>query len=82
MAKPSMEQMKRFFKMRFKRDPNNSSYFREWVGRFSSPRRVWSFSDSGTRAALKKVFRAKFKGIGLNTNLNSRKYLIRRFDNW
>ena len=75
MAKPTKEKIKKWFKLAFGRDASvDSSYFREWEGRFESPVKVWSYSDLKRRRALKRMFKKTFGKIPLDTNLNNPEY--------
>ena len=61
---------------------HDKHYLNEWISRFTSPRRAWSFSDRERRKVLRKMFPEKFKYLRLNTNLNNHKYMIRKYDYW
>lgn len=77
------EKVKEFFVTGFKRQPKeNESYFKEWVHRFESPRRVWSFSDYDRRKVLKKMFPKKFGKLKKDANLNNPEYQTEEFDEW
>jgi hypothetical protein len=81
-ARPSKVEVKKFFKTAFGHEPRKDYYFSEWVGRFDSPRRVWSSSDYERRTVLKKMYPKKFGSLDVDVNLNNPEYQTKQYSDW
>jgi len=84
MAKPTKAKIEKFFNKAFPKEEYvfDEGYFQEWVGRFESPRRVWSHSDYDRRELLKEMFPSKFGNLDKDANLNNPEYMIPKYSEW
>ena len=81
--KPSHAEIDSWFTKAFGHKPRNDYYIEEWYDRFSSPCKVWSYSDYDRREALKKEYPEKFGTLNKDTNLNDAEYLNdKKYTDW
>ena len=85
MARPSNDVVKKWIVFAFGKEHSESILrynFGEWVSRFESPVKVWSYSDYDRRKALKKFFPEKFGGLDKDDNLNNPEFDVPKYNRW